>query len=101
MCGNKKKRAGQRERETTNLRGTPCPAARRAWGRTKPLIVSSSTQGPGKLEHRGVAVTHLAQAALALRISTSAVVKHLGHLLSAALFLEIYDVYQVWQLANL
>lgn len=100
MCRNKKEGEGEKERETTNLRGTPCPTARRAWWQTKPLIVSSSTQGPGKLEHRGVAVTHLAQAALALHISTCSMVKHLGHLLSAALFFEIYDVYQVWQLAN-
>lgn len=63
--------------------------------------MSSSTKGPGKLERRGAAVTHLAQAVLVLHISTSSRVKHLGYLVSAAVFLEIYDVYQIWQLANL
>ena len=101
MCGKKKETEGDTERETTNLRRTPCPAERQARGQTKQVIVSSSTKGPGKLEHRGAAVTHLAQALLALHISTSSVVKHLGYLMSAALFLEIYDVYQIWQLANL
>lgn len=59
--------------------------------------MSSCTQGPGKLQHTGAAVTHLAQAAPALHISAARTIKHLGHLVSAALFLEIYDVYQIWQ----
>lgn len=57
--------------------------------------------GPGKRPHRGAAVTHLAQAAWAARIPASSMIKHLGHLRSAAPFLEIYDVYQIWQLAHL
>lgn len=72
-----------------------------AWGQTKQLIVSSSTKEPGKLKHRGVAVTHLALAGLALHISAPWMVKHLEFLMSAALFLEIYDIDQIWQLANL
>lgn len=46
-------------------------------------------------------MTHLAQTALAARFPASSMIKHLGHLLGAALFLEIDDVYQIWQLAHL
>ena len=96
MRGNKKERRGDRERETTNLRGTPCPTERRAWWQTKQLIVSSSTKGPGKLAPRGAAVTHLAQAVLALHISTSSMVEHLGYLMSASPVLR-----DLWCLPNL
>ena len=86
----------ERERETTDLRGTPCPTERRAWGQTKQLIVSSSTKGPGKRAPRGAAVTHLAPAVLALHISTSSLVKHLGYLMSASPVLR-----DLWCLPNL
>lgn len=46
-------------------------------------------------------MTHLALAGLALHISAPWMVKHLEFLMSAALFLEIYDIDQIWQLANL
>lgn len=46
-------------------------------------------------------MTHLAEAVLALHISTSSMVRHLGYLLSTALFLEIDDVCQIWQLVDL
>lgn len=100
ICGNKKRSEGEGERDP-QLERSPCPTERRTWRRTKQLTVSSSTKGPGRLEHRGAAVTHSAQAVLALRISASLMGKHLGYLMSAALFLEIYAVYPAWQLANL
>lgn len=46
-------------------------------------------------------MTYLALAGLALHISAPWMVKHLEFLMSAALFLEIYDIDQIWQLANL
>ena len=58
--------------------------------------------GPGKPQPGGwgAAVTRLAQASLAAHSSVSWMVRHLGHVLSAALALEIYDVHQMWQLAH-
>jgi len=95
------RRVGRRERvlqtERKPLSGGEAGLETDKAGNCEPVHAGAWETG----QHRGAAVTRLAQAALAVHIPASSMIKHLGHLLSAALFLEIYDVYQIWQLAHL